>query len=413
MKAARMKIFQLALTLLVVFSLVVLAGRAGAQALLPQFETVFNAYRSLSSLHTVSSQVLTLKVGEEKLSFQRKVDFWWKQGGTFLLQDTGIFAPVISCDGRRVYVTVKRAGLALYDKPKRAVPDVDEFFWAFVTPMNLPVELDLHLLQDFDPMQYRGSVSNDKVVVEGKGVTYYYWIDPATSLMSRWEMHTTLPLEALNLPLSNAARQQLPQQVQVDFSAKYLKVEKNPAWPRQITAALVPSSEYSRSPLDEEPAKPKPTEKPKDKQGTETSQKPKEKPLNFTLKDIIGKPVSLSDFAGKPLIIDFFNTGCPHCMQELPALENLAAKYASQGLKVLLISFDRSKELAKQAIAGRPHLILLYDLPEAQRLGNQFKVVYIPCTLYLNRDHVIVDETIGYSPSMDFSKQLRAMGVNP
>jgi len=412
-KAARMKIFQLALTLLVVFSLVVLAGRAGAQALLPQFETVFNAYRSLSSLHTVSSQVLTLKVGEEKLSFQRKVDFWWKQGGTFLLQDTGIFAPVISCDGRRVYVTVKRAGLALYDKPKRAVPDVDEFFWAFIIPMNLPVELDLHLLQDFDPMQYRGSVSNDKVVIEGKGVTYYYWIDPATGLMSRWEMHTTLPLEALNLPLSNSARQQLPQQVQVDFSAKYLKVEKNPAWTRQITAALVPSSEYSRSPLAEEPAKPKPTETPKGKQDTETSQKPKEKPLNFTLKDINGKPVSLSDFAGKPLIIDFFNTGCPHCMQELPALENLAAKYASQGLKVLLISYDRNKDLAKQAVVGKPHLILLYDMPEAMRLANQFRVTAIPRTLYLNGDHIIVDETIGYSPAMDFSNQLRAMGVNP
>lgn len=65
---------------------------------------------------------------------------------------------------------------------------------------------------------------------------------------------------------------------------------------------------------------------------------------DFTLKDVDGNDVSLSDFKGKVVLIDFWATWCAPCKKELPALLDLAKKLEGKELVILSISVDTDKK---------------------------------------------------------------------
>lgn len=62
--------------------------------------------------------------------------------------------------------------------------------------------------------------------------------------------------------------------------------------------------------------------------------------FNFTLKDMNGHDVRLSDYKGKPLLVNFWSTTCGPCQLETPELVDLAAKYKERGLAIIGISID-------------------------------------------------------------------------
>ena len=57
----------------------------------------------------------------------------------------------------------------------------------------------------------------------------------------------------------------------------------------------------------------------------------------FTLPDLNGVSVSLSDFKGKVLIIDFWTTWCPGCVAEIPHFIELQEEYEEQGFEIITI----------------------------------------------------------------------------
>jgi thiol-disulfide isomerase/thioredoxin len=57
---------------------------------------------------------------------------------------------------------------------------------------------------------------------------------------------------------------------------------------------------------------------------------------DFTLPDLQGKPIRLSDFRGKVVIIDFWATWCPPCVFQVPELNKLAAAHREKGDVVVI-----------------------------------------------------------------------------
>jgi thiol-disulfide isomerase/thioredoxin len=70
----------------------------------------------------------------------------------------------------------------------------------------------------------------------------------------------------------------------------------------------------------------------------------------FTLKDIDGKEVSLNDFKGKLIYIDFWSTWCAPCVAEMPASKKLQTRYESEDIIFLYISIDEDEKKWKEFV---------------------------------------------------------------
>ena len=62
---------------------------------------------------------------------------------------------------------------------------------------------------------------------------------------------------------------------------------------------------------------------------------------DFTITADNGKTVTLPNFGGKLLVLNFWATWCPPCVQETPSLSNFAQQFADKGVVVLGVSVDK------------------------------------------------------------------------
>jgi thiol-disulfide isomerase/thioredoxin len=121
----------------------------------------------------------------------------------------------------------------------------------------------------------------------------------------------------------------------------------------------------------------------------------------FTLAGLDGKKVSLGDFKGHPVVVNFWATWCAPCKLEMPWFQEFSTKYKGEGLQVLGISEDDGAsrdDIAKAAgRIGVTYPILLTDGKVAPAYGG---VEYLPETFYIAGNGVVVAETAG-APTKD------------
>ena len=118
---------------------------------------------------------------------------------------------------------------------------------------------------------------------------------------------------------------------------------------------------------------------------------------NFTLAGLDGKQVSLADYKGHPLVLNFWGTYCDPCKIEMPWLEELSKKYAAQGFEVVGVTYDAEVGKAKIASAthelGVTYPILLSDSKvEDAYLAN---TEILPVSFWVDRNGKVVNVTAG------------------
>lgn len=64
-----------------------------------------------------------------------------------------------------------------------------------------------------------------------------------------------------------------------------------------------------------------------------------------SLNDVLGQPQALSQWRGKPLVVNFWATWCKPCVQEMPELRTIRAAYAARGVEVIGIALDNPSEV--------------------------------------------------------------------
>jgi thiol-disulfide isomerase/thioredoxin len=69
---------------------------------------------------------------------------------------------------------------------------------------------------------------------------------------------------------------------------------------------------------------------------------------NFELKNPAGKSLSLKDFRGKVVFLNFWATWCPPCIEEMPAMEKLHQELEKDGLVMLAVNFQEGLERVKE-----------------------------------------------------------------
>ncbi|MEO7313389.1 MAG: TlpA disulfide reductase family protein, partial [Chitinophagaceae bacterium] len=114
--------------------------------------------------------------------------------------------------------------------------------------------------------------------------------------------------------------------------------------------------------------------------------------LNFTQNDTNGKPISLSSFKGKYLLIDFWASWCAPCRAENPNVVKAYNAYKTKGFEILGISLDDNKADWLAAIK-KDNLtwIQVSDLKGWQnRVAEQYGVQSIPTNFLLDKDGNII-----------------------
>ncbi|HXM45373.1 MAG TPA: TlpA disulfide reductase family protein [Bryobacteraceae bacterium] len=105
----------------------------------------------------------------------------------------------------------------------------------------------------------------------------------------------------------------------------------------------------------------------------------------FALKDSSGKTVTLNDFRGKVVLLDFWATWCHGCKQEIPWFSEFEKAYHAQGLAVVGVSMDEGGwNVVKPFLAEThvPYRMLLGDDATAKRYG----IRSLPDTFLIDRD---------------------------
>ena len=123
----------------------------------------------------------------------------------------------------------------------------------------------------------------------------------------------------------------------------------------------------------------------------------------FSLVSTDGKKVSLSDYKGRPVLVNFWATWCGPCKLEMPWLEEFSNKYKGQGLVVL--GMDEDQDMAPAEVGrtakkiGVSYPILMPDKKEetAKAYGG---IDYTPETFYVDKGGKVVAVSLG-APSKD------------
>jgi peroxiredoxin len=107
-----------------------------------------------------------------------------------------------------------------------------------------------------------------------------------------------------------------------------------------------------------------------------------------------GQKVSRSEFGGKLLVVNFWATWCPPCIEEMPSLDQFASTLSKDGVVVLGISIDRSEKAYKDFIQrNRPSFLVARD-PE-ENISSSYGTFKWPETYVINRDGKVVQKYIG------------------
>jgi peroxiredoxin len=137
---------------------------------------------------------------------------------------------------------------------------------------------------------------------------------------------------------------------------------------------------------------------------------------DFTLKDLHGRAVSLSQFRGKVVILNLWMTTCPPCKKEMPMLQQLQKKYANQGVVVVGISADEKANTAASfaRTLGVTYPLLIHPaLMISESEQQKFGLLGLPTTYILDKTGSVRKKVIGFLDKEDIEQALEEVLSNP
>jgi len=111
-------------------------------------------------------------------------------------------------------------------------------------------------------------------------------------------------------------------------------------------------------------------------------------PPDFTLLLPDGRHASLSDFKGRPVLINFWATWCPPCRAEMPELLQAARDYPE--LVMLAVNSGESAELVSQ-FAEQFHMDVPVVLDQQGVVNTRYNVSGLPTSIFIHPDGTIID----------------------
>ena len=117
-------------------------------------------------------------------------------------------------------------------------------------------------------------------------------------------------------------------------------------------------------------------------------------PIEIRLKDPTGRPISLSEFRGKIVFINFWTTWCLACVVEMPSMEKLHQKFKDKDFAMIAVNLQES---ASKVIKFFKEYKLTFTalLDSTGDVGTGFGIRAIPTTLILDKNGRLIGKVFG------------------
>ena len=118
---------------------------------------------------------------------------------------------------------------------------------------------------------------------------------------------------------------------------------------------------------------------------------------DFSIRADNGKSVTAREYGGKLLLLNFWATWCPPCIEEIPGLNEMARQLGPKGLVILGVSVDKDEAAYKQFLARTPLASLTARDPE-QNINLSYGTVQYPESYLIDRNGKVIEKYISVQP---------------
>ncbi|MFO7982245.1 MAG: TlpA disulfide reductase family protein [Desulfuromonadales bacterium] len=134
---------------------------------------------------------------------------------------------------------------------------------------------------------------------------------------------------------------------------------------------------------------------------------------DFTLTDMHGENVSLSDYRGKVVFLNFWATWCPPCREEMPSMERLHESMGGKDFVILAVNVEKDKKAVENFLRGTPYSFKILLDPEGQA-QSAYRVYRYPESYLIDKDGRIIEHYLGARDwsSVDFMNRIKDMVGN-
>ncbi len=236
----------------------------------------------------------------------------------------------------------------LFIAPKRAGDDPTPA--PILSMTNIPLTL-------FQPQQgqhaKRISAVMEQLWDAGSAATLF----PLADVRDWYIMH-----EPGKYPAEAPVRARLPQQLQqIARQSSFTPFPESATTEKEATEIQLEEDPYRLIPIQEEPDAP-----------------------NFTLNDLQQRPYTLEQFKGEVVLVNFWASWCPPCIEEMPSMNQIYQRYRPKGLEILGINFqeepEQITEFLKQVKVDFP---VLFDFDGT--VAHQWNVFSMPTSFLVDR----------------------------
>lgn len=121
---------------------------------------------------------------------------------------------------------------------------------------------------------------------------------------------------------------------------------------------------------------------------------------DFQLDNLEGESVSLSDFRGKPVMLNFWATWCSPCVREMPDIQTVYEEQSAEGLVILLVNMGGTSSQVKEFLQSH-NLSLPVLLDTTQAIAQKYNIHYIPTTFFIDEEGIIQAVKVGAFPNKE------------
>jgi len=143
-------------------------------------------------------------------------------------------------------------------------------------------------------------------------------------------------------------------------------------------------------------------DQPANEESEENSEEEKVYAPDFALQGMDGETYRLSEFQGKKVMVNFWATWCPYCVDEMPDLTKLAQDY-SDDLVVLAVNVDESESKIQGFLDDNPDVDLNILLDPNGKTAGTYGANALPLTIGINSDGSV--ET-GYPGMLNYEQMV-------